>query len=123
MLNKIISITFILSFLFGCSDLNDIRSPSKSIKEVNEYVFVEGRWKILTGATIVGGRVVGGIPAINYTSITCDRKHRTCDEIISLVQNPKDNKLFNQPLLYSLTVECHDIVDRFRCQDIVDKVL
>lgn len=97
MLKNIISIIFILSLLFGCSDLNDIRSPRKNIQKVDDYVFVEGRWKALSVTT-----VVGKISNVNFTSITCDLKNRTCTEIISLVQNPKENRLYEKPMLYSL---------------------
>jgi hypothetical protein len=95
MLKNIISIIFIASLLFGCSDLNNIESPRKSIKKVDEFVFAEGRWKALpeTKARIIS--------RINFTSITCDRNNKTCKEIISLVYVPKEHRLYENYILYS----------------------
>lgn len=97
-MKKIISIIFIAFLLFGCSDLNDIRSPRKSIKKVDEFVLAEGRWKALSGTN---ARIIS---RINFTSITCDLKNKACSEIISLVQNPKENNLYTKPVLYSIKI-------------------
>ena len=70
----IISIIFIAFLLIGCSDLNDIRSPRKNIKKVDEFVLAEGRWKPVS-VTTVGGK----ISSINFTSITCDLKKKACN--------------------------------------------
>jgi hypothetical protein len=95
MLKNIISIIFIAFLLFGCSDLNNIESPRKSIKKVDEFVFVEGRWKALpeTKARIIS--------RINFTSITCDRNNTTCKEVISYVYAPKESRIHNNSILYS----------------------
>lgn len=99
MLKKSISILFLLLLISSCSELNDIRSPKKNIQKVNEFVFVEGRWKAVSVTT-----VVGKISGINFTSITCDLKNKTCSEIVSLVQNPKENNLYTKPMLYSIKI-------------------
>jgi len=99
MQKKIIAFFFILFLLSSCTDLNDIRSPQKSIQKIDGFVFVEGRWKAISVTT-----VAGKISDINFTSITCDLNNKTCSEIISLVQNPKDNKLYNKPMLYSIKI-------------------
>ena len=95
MLKNIISIIFIASLLFGCSDLNNIESPRKSIVKVDEYVFAEGRWKALPGTK---ARIIS---RINFTSITCDRNNSTCKEIISHVYAPKESRLYENSILYS----------------------
>ena len=94
---KIILILIIVSLFSSWSDLNDIRSPRKSIKKVAEFVLVEGRWKTISATT-----VVERISNINFTSITCDLKNKTCNENLSLLQNPKENELYKKPMLYSL---------------------
>lgn len=94
-MKKIISIIFIVSLLLGCSDLKDIRSPRKSIKKMDKFVFVEGRWKALSGTN---ARIIS---RINFTSITCDRNNKTCEEIISFVRNPKEDTMYNNYMLFS----------------------
>lgn len=44
---KIISLIFITVLLIGCSDLNSITTPPKSIQKAENFVFVEGRWEAL----------------------------------------------------------------------------
>lgn len=95
MLKNIISIIFILSLLVGCSDLNDIRSPNRNIQKVDGNVFVEGRWKALSGTT---ARIIS---KINSTSITCDRNSKTCKEMISYVYAPKESRIYKKSILYS----------------------
>jgi hypothetical protein len=95
MLRKIIPIFFIASIIFGCSDLNNIDSPSKDIKKVDEFVFAEGRWKALSGTT---ARIIS---KVNFTSITCDRNSKTCKEIISYVFAPKESRIHKKSTLYS----------------------
>ena len=95
MLRKIIPILFIVSLVFGCSDLNNINSPSKDIKKVDEFVITEGRWKALSGTT---ARIIS---KINFTSITCDRSSKACKEIISYVYAPKEGRIYKNPTLYS----------------------
>jgi hypothetical protein len=81
--------------LFGCSDLNNIESPSKSLKRVNELVYAEGRWKALSGTT---ARIIS---KINFTSITCDRNSKTCKEMLSYVYAPKESRIYKNSTLYS----------------------
>jgi hypothetical protein len=61
---------------------------------VNEFVFVEGRWKALPGTTT---RIIA---RINSTSITCDYNNRTCKETISLLFVPEEHRLFKDYMLY-----------------------
>lgn len=110
MMKKIISIIFIASLLIGCSDLNDIRSPQKSIKKVDKFVFASGRWKALPGTN---ARIIS---RINFTSITCDRNNKTCEENISLVRDPKEDTMYKNYMLfinnftYQITAWTNDII-------------
>lgn len=111
MLKIIISIIFIAVLLFGCSDLNDIRSPRKSINKVDEFVLAEGRWKALSGTN---ARIIS---KINFTSITCDRNNMTCNETISYVYAPKEHgrtddnyKLYSLDFTYQVTDWTNDII-------------
>ncbi len=110
-MKKFISIIFIAFLLIGCSDLNDIRSPRKSIKKVDEFVLAEGRWKALLGTN---ARIIS---KINFTSITCDRSTRTCNEITSYVYAPKEHgrtddnyRLYSIHFTYQVTDWTNDII-------------
>lgn len=62
---------------------------------MDKFVFVEGRWKALSGTN---ARIIS---RINFTSITCDRNNKTCEEIISFVRNPKEDTMYNNYMLFS----------------------
>jgi hypothetical protein len=92
---KIGSLVLGLLLLVGCSELNSIGSPPKSIKKVENTVSAEGRWKALAGTK------PNIISKINFSSITCDRNSMTCREIESLVFTPKEQPILKQSLLYN----------------------
>jgi hypothetical protein len=94
-MRELISIIFIVSLLIGCSDSNDIRSPRKSIQKVEQFVFASGRWNALPGAN---AKIIS---KINFTSITCDRGSKACEETISLVRDPKEDTMYKNHMLFS----------------------
>lgn len=84
-----------LMLLFGCSDINSVESPRKSIKKTDNIISAEGRWKALQGTK------PNIISKINFTSINCDRTSMTCREIESLLFTSKEQPLFKRNLLYN----------------------
>lgn len=119
MQEKIISLIFI-ALLFGCSDLNSIGSPPKSLNKKDNIVLVKGRWKAMseTKAKLIS--------KINSTAITCDRKDMTCKEIASFVFTPKEqpllknNQLFIQESTYPIIDWTDNIVRAKRETPVVD---
>lgn len=109
---KINIISIILAFLIvGCSDLNNITSPPKSITKVNEFVLAEGRWKALPGTT------TRTTSKMNFMSISCDHGKMTCIEILSCLFTPKDqpksfdnNVLYHQKFTYQITEWRNDVI-------------
>lgn len=120
MLIKISSLIFVLSLLIGCSDLNSIGSPPKNIKKMENFIFVEGRWKALPGTK------PSIISKINFTSITCNRNSMTCKEIESFVFTPKeqpilkDNLLYNEEFTYQILDWTNDIIKAKREAPVAD---
>lgn len=120
MLKKIISIIFITSLLTGCSNLNNIETPPKSIKKTENFVFAEGRWKALPGTK------PSIISRINFTSITCNRNTMTCEEIESVLFTPKEqpiiksNLLYNQEFTYQIIDWSDDIIKAKREAPVAD---
>jgi hypothetical protein len=110
----------ILILLFGCSDINSIESPRKSIKKMDNIISAEGRWKALQGTK------PNIISKINFTSITCDRTSMTCKEIESLLFTPKEqpllkrNLLYNHEFVYQITDLTDDLVKAKRNPPVAD---
>jgi len=96
MLKKIIPAIFIGAVICGCSDLDKIASPAKSIKNADGVVYAEGRWRHLPEAK------VKFIAEINSVSITCNSAKMTCEEIQSFVYTPKNEPQLDKYLLYNL---------------------
>jgi hypothetical protein len=110
----------VLMLLFGCSDIDSIESPRKSIKKADNVISAEGRWKALQGTK------PNIISKINFTSITCDRTTMTCKEMESLLFTPKEqsllkkNLLYNQEFVYQITDLTDDIVKAKRSPPVAD---
>lgn len=80
-----------LLLLSGCSNIEDIRSPSKAFQIVDDAnVYLEGRWKQV-GST-AAGRI---IPKHNAVSILCDKKSGTCTENQALLVTRQDNAIIS----------------------------
>lgn len=97
MQEKMILLIFIAALLMGCTDLNSIGSPAKSINinKKDNLVLAKGRWKVMSETK------EKLISKINSTSITCDHKNMTCKELASFVFTPKELPLSKNNLLYS----------------------
>ncbi len=97
MYNKNIAIPILLLFLFsGCSNINDIKSPTKIINALSEnQVFLEGRWKEVSPI-----KNYKTTPKINTTSILCDKGSNSCIEHEACLATRKDNSILPYTLLY-----------------------
>lgn len=105
MLKNIIVVIFVASLICGCSDLDKISSPPKSIKKIDKIVYAEGRWNPIPDAKIKF------IAKINSVSITCDNRTMICEEIQSFVYTPKNEPQLNKYLLYNLKTTY--VIDRW----------
>ncbi len=120
MQEKIISLIFIAALLLGCSDLNSIGSPQKSLTKKDNIVLAKGRWKAMseTKAKLIS--------KINSTAIICDRKDMTCKEIASFVFTPKEqpllksNQLFSQESTYPIIDWTDNIIKAKKETPVVD---
>jgi hypothetical protein len=96
----------------GCTDLNTIGSPPKSINinKKDNIILAKGRWKALseTKAKLIS--------KINTTAIACDHKNMTCKELASFVFTPKElplsknNQLYSQESIYPIIDWTDDII-------------
>ena len=96
MLKNIIALIFAAFIVYGCSDLDKVSSPPKSIKKIDTIIYAEGRWNPLPETKIKF------IAKINSASITCDSRTMICEEIQSFVYTPKNEPQLNKYLLYNL---------------------
>ncbi|MHB0997342.1 MAG: hypothetical protein ACYC2I_13310 [Elusimicrobiales bacterium] len=96
-MKKVVSLLFIVACV-GCSDINSIRSPNKSILESPGFIYSEGRWGLLSGS---GNGIVS---KINTTNIVCSHKTMICSETQILLFSPQENKQSNK-LLYKQDFE------------------
>lgn len=96
MLKNIIAVMFAVFLVYGCSDLDKVSSPPKSIKKIDTIVYAEGRWNPLPETRIKF------IAKINSVSIACDNRTMICEEIQSFVYTPKNEPQLNKYLLYNL---------------------
>lgn len=74
----IVVMVFILSYCPSSQSdsnlvANDVRSSSKRLVLVDNYAFIEGRWKRTEGAS-----KLMRMATINTVSITCDKMSMTC---------------------------------------------
>lgn len=86
----------------GCSDIDSIRSPNKSVLESPGFIYAEGRWGLLSGSGS------GIISKINTTNIVCSHKLMICSETQILLFSPQENKqsnslLYRQDFEYEIT--------------------
>ena len=58
---------FLLGLMCVCSEIDEISSPPKDIRSIDNYVVVQGRWKKTTNTNYHLSR-------INSTYISCDKK-------------------------------------------------
>jgi hypothetical protein len=91
-------IGFIFIFLFGliwaCSEADKISSPPRDIRLIDNYVFVQGRWKKTTKTNY------HKLSRINSTYITCDKKSMTCKESTAVLITPEDEPELKLRTLY-----------------------
>jgi hypothetical protein len=66
---------------------NQIESPPKNIRSIENSVFVQGRWE-KTADSRTGN--FNKPPQINSVSITCDKNSMTCKEIIAELVVPEE---------------------------------
>lgn len=84
-----------LVIVFSCSGTDKIESISKNIRSIDNYVFVQGRWKRIAGNTTLKKP-----PRINTVSITCDKISMTCKEIIAELVTPEEESIFKTKQLF-----------------------
>jgi len=119
-MKKINFLIFAVLLLCGCSDLNSIESPPKSIIKKDNFVFAEGRWKALPGTK------PNIISKINFTSISCNKNDMSCKEIESILFTPKEqpiiknNLLYNQEFSYQIIDWSDDIIKAKREAPVAD---
>jgi len=75
---------FLLGLMYACSEIDKISSPPKEIRLIDNYVFVQGRWKKTTKTNY------HKLSRINSTYITCDKKSMTCKENTAVLVTPED---------------------------------
>lgn len=93
---KLIFLIMSLVLLLGCSNINDIKSPTKIINVLSEnQVFLEGRWK-----EVSSGKNYKTTPRINTTSILCYKGSNSCVEHEACLATRKDNSILPYNLLY-----------------------
>jgi hypothetical protein len=85
----------LLCILPACSK-DDIRSPTKRIESLDNWVIVEGRWKQTTTSD-------SKLARINSTYIVCDKLSMICEENTAVLATPQDNPPGN--LLYILNLK------------------
>ena|SRR3989338_2573636 len=96
--------------IIGCSDINTIESPQRSLVIAEDSLQAEGRWKKR------GGSDNGIISEINFASIICLKSNMICIENLSLLITPKEGGNLQNPLLYINTFE-------YKITEWTDKVL
>ena len=90
-----ISICFLLAFFSNtarCQDLRDadqIVTPPKTIKRVDQVVFVKGKWKEYAGNQKLDRNKP---PLIHAVSITCDKDTMICREVIAGIVQTEDHR-------------------------------
>ncbi len=120
MQGKIISLIFIAALLLGCSDLNNIGTPTKRVNKNGNIVSVGGRWKAMSETKYKL------ISKINSTDIKCDRGNMTCREIAAFVFTPKEqpllknNSLYSQESTYPIIAWTDDIIKAKKETPVVD---
>lgn len=75
--------------------VENIKSPDKRLQLVDNYAFIEGRWKRAEGTSKLIRMV-----RINTVSITCDKMNMTCRETIAQLVTTKDEPWVGNPLLF-----------------------
>lgn len=93
-MNKLILAVLFNVLIINHSFADNIQSPLKTIRQYQNYVYIEGRWKQTTpkGTTI--------IPKINTAKIICNKMNMTCNETVAKLTTPKDSDLFENKLLF-----------------------
>ncbi len=87
-----------MSLVCTYSEADEISSPIKDIKLINNYVFVQGRWKKTTQTKY------GILAQINSAYITCDKISMTCIEKTAVLSTPEDNPILTGKLLYIVDI-------------------
>jgi hypothetical protein len=73
---------------------NEIKSQQKSITQIDNYLFLKGRWKRTSAKSFFGKP-----PIVNTVFITCNRQTMSCKETIAELVTKQDVKEFEEPWL------------------------
>ena len=88
----------------SCSRAEDISSPIKDIRPIDNYVLLQGRWKKTTKTNY------HKLSRINSTYITCNKKSMTCKENTAVLVTPEDEPGLKLRTLYVVSLT-YQIVD------------
>jgi hypothetical protein len=94
---------FLLGLMCACSKAEEVSSPPKDIRPIDNYVVVQGRWKKTTKTNY------HKLSRINSTYITCDKKSMTCKENTAVLVTPEDEPDFKIRSLYIVDINYRTI--------------